>query len=122
MILGTAPFDCCNLIDRVPPRMRSAEQLTGTADCSIMIPSRLADNSECAGLVVPISSRGNFVGRWVRARSNDLGYAYCVSSRYDEAVLEYTDIAGLASHTAVIAISDLQTPRISRGTRVWLRG
>ncbi|MFJ9804628.1 protein DpdE [Streptomyces wuyuanensis] len=58
----------------------------------------------------------------MQVRSNDLGYGFCRGKHPEGAVVSYTDIPGLPQTVNVVAVEDLQLPRVSSGTRVWVKG
>ncbi|GAA5133969.1 protein DpdE [Pseudonocardia adelaidensis] len=65
----------------------------------------------------------SYVGRWVRATTNDLGYGVCRGKTTDgNAIVEYTDIPGAVTKTMTVPTQDLELARITPGTRVWLEG
>src|SRR5262249_34856549 len=77
---------------------------------------------ERGGLLTRFSPSRQYVGRWVQVRSRDWGFGFCTDKRPEGAVVVYTDIPGVAQKQEVVPVEDLLLPRVSRGTRVWLRG
>ncbi|WP_141579839.1 protein DpdE [Actinomadura sp. WMMA1423] len=68
------------------------------------------------------SSPDAYVGRWVQVRCSGLGFAFCREKRPEGAVVVYTDIPGSAEVREIAAVEDLIFPRVSPGSRVWVKG
>ncbi|MGW6442597.1 protein DpdE [Lentzea sp. NPDC055074] len=73
-------------------------------------------------LLNKFSPSSRFVHQWVKVRSNDYGYGYCVERRPDGALVEYTDIPGVVAKRIVVPFDELEVARVAKGTRVWVRG
>lgn len=67
-------------------------------------------------------SAPKYVRTWVKVRSNDLGYGFFRERRVDGALVVYTDIPGLVEEQLLVPFEELTPTRLSRGTRVWLKG
>ncbi|MGA5205214.1 protein DpdE [Streptomyces variegatus] len=80
------------------------------------------EKRERAELLNRFSPSTKYVGRWVQVRSNNLGFGFCRGKHPEGAVVAYTDIPGLPQTVNVVAVEDLQLPRVSSGTRVWVKG